>query len=156
MIRPLLVENVKLQLERWSEAAYPFETGGVLLGITSEDRPWVVMAAQVPSAAPARFSYMLPAGATHFAVEKGRAVDPRVGYLGDWHSHPMDARASLTDLATYGEAFKGAVRRREEAPLMVVVRCSDEGWETDLLARSGLFRPAMPVPFTLTGPPPAS
>jgi hypothetical protein len=152
----LLFEDVKLQLERWSDAAYPFETGGVLLGILGEGQPWIVMAAQVPSAAPARFSYQLPAGATHLVVEKAREADSRVGYLGDWHSHPMDARASLTDLATYLEVFRRALRRHEETPLMVVVRRAAEGWETDLLARTGLLRPARPVSFVLTGPPPAA
>ena len=148
----LLVEDVKLQLEIWSEAAHPFETGGVLLGMVGDGQPWIVMAAQVPSAAPALYRYELPAGATHLAVSKARQFDPRVGYLGDWHSHPMDARASSKDLMTYLGVFRRALRRKEQAPLMLVMRHDARGWQVDLLSRRGL-RPATLVPFVLTGPP---
>lgn len=152
--RALLFEEVQRQLVAWSEAAYPFETGGVLLGLLGDGDPWIVMAAQLPSAAPARFTYQLPAGATHVAVENARSIDPRVGYLGDWHSHPLDARASPTDLGTYVNAVRRAFLTREQAPLMMVMRLSDAGWETDLLAHTGLLRPAKPLPFLMTGPPP--
>jgi proteasome lid subunit RPN8/RPN11 len=152
--RALLFEEVQRQLVAWSEAAYPFETGGVLLGILGDGYPWIVMAAQVPSAAPARFSYQLPAGATHAAVEKAREMDRRVGYLGDWHSHPLDARASPTDLGTYLNVVRRALFAREQAPLMMVMRLSEAGWEIDLLGRNGILRPTRPMSFLITGPPP--
>lgn len=152
--RALLFEEVQSQVVAWSEAAYPIETGGVLLGLLGDGDPWIVMAAQVPSAAPARFSYRLPAGSTHLAVEQARGIDRRVGYLGDWHSHPLDVRASSTDLGTYLKVVRRAFLAREQAPLMMVMRLSDAGWETDLLARNGLLRPAKPIPFVVTGPPP--
>jgi hypothetical protein len=151
----LLAETVAEQLAAWSNAAAPYETGGILLGVLGDDRPWVMSAAQVPSAAPRRSAYELPAGVTRPIVLHARETDPRVGYLGDWHSHPADSKASLTDLATYKRAVRFARLRSEQAPLLVVVRHGPEGWVPDVMATRSWWRAATPVAFMLTGPPPA-
>ena len=78
----LLAETVAEQLFAWSRDAAPYETGGILLGVLGDDRPWV-MSAQVPSAAPQRYAYELPTGATQPIVLLARGTDARVGYLGD-------------------------------------------------------------------------
>src|SRR3989442_1604254 len=73
--------------------AHPRETGGILLGVWTEGRPWVTHACELrsPDAGPAH--YVLPAGATCNLVEQMQRIDSRVGYLGDWHTHPIDAAA---------------------------------------------------------------
>ncbi len=152
----LLAETVAEQLIAWSRDAAPYETGGILLGILGDDRPWVMSAAQVPSAAPQRYAYELPTGATQPIVLLAREADPRIGYLGDWHSHPADSKASLTDLATYKRALRFARLRSEQAPLLVVVRLGPDGWVLDVMATRSWRRPPKPVAFTLTGPPPRS
>ena len=153
----LFAEAVADQLIAWSRAAAPNETGGILLGILGDDRPWVLCAAEVPSAAPRRYAYELPAGVTRPIVLQARDSDPRVGYLGDWHSHPADSRASLTDLATYRRVLRFAFARSEQAPLLVVVRLSPAGWVPDVMATRSWRRSPMPVTVTLTGaaPPPS-
>ena len=80
--------------------AHPRETGGILLGVWTEGRPWVTHACELrsPDAGPAH--YVLPAGATCNLVEQMQRIDSRVGYLGDWHTHPIDAAASGVDRRT--------------------------------------------------------
>lgn len=154
--RILLSEDVAAKLIAWSDAAAPFETGGILLGILGDGRPWVVSAVQVASAAPRRYAYELPAGVTRPLVLQAQETDPRVGYLGDWHSHPADSKASPTDLETYKRALRFARLRSEQAPLLVVIRLGADGWVPDVLATRSWWRTATPVAFTLTGPPPQS
>lgn len=110
-------------------------------------------AAQVPSTAPRRYVYELPAGVTTPIVRQARESDPRVGYLGDWHSHPADRQASLTDLQTYRRVLRFAFGRAEQAPLLVVVRLSPGGWVLDVMATRSWRRAPKPVSVTLTGPP---
>lgn len=150
----LLFEDVQRQLETWSDAAYPFETGGILLGLLGDGDPWIVEAVEIPSAVPQLYAYQLPAGVTHPAVRAAQARDPRLGYLGDWHSHPLDVRASFTDLGTYMGAIRRALRLHEQPPLMVVMRKTAGSWEVDLLARTGRLRRPSPADFVITGPPP--
>jgi len=103
--------------------AHPRETGGILVGVLADSGPWVTHACEVASveAGPAR--YVLPAGTTRILVEEMRRADARLGYLGDWHTHPRDAAASDVDRRTLrrltgidspdtGETVLLVVRRR--------------------------------------------
>lgn len=80
--------------------AHPHETGGVLLGVRAGRDPWVVSAAHVPSADPSPSRYSLPKGATIPLVDAARERDKRIGYLGEWHSHPDGGGPSSDDRAT--------------------------------------------------------
>src|SRR5438309_6929742 len=93
----LLAELAADKLVERSGSAAPFETGGILLGILGDGKPWIVRAIEIPSGAPAPQAYELPAGVTQCAVREARIEDPRLGYLGDWHSHPADSAASGID-----------------------------------------------------------
>jgi proteasome lid subunit RPN8/RPN11 len=105
--------------------AHPDETGGVLIGVLLGSRPWVTDAILVPSEKSSPVYYELPEGARQEAVDRARLDDPRLGYIGDWHSHTFDIgpsqtdRTTMTRLAARGEDCRRPVlmiaRRRGEA-----------------------------------------
>jgi JAB domain-containing protein similar to deubiquitination enzymes len=114
-----IAEEAKVLLIRASVGSHPLETGGILAGVLVNGRPWVTHAKEIPSQTPNHTTYVLPAGETSNAIEVLRRSDSRVGYLGDWHSHPADVGASQLDLRTLKlSAINGDVR----APLLVIVR----------------------------------
>jgi proteasome lid subunit RPN8/RPN11 len=77
--------------------AYPLETGGVLVGVMAEDRPWVLAAIRVPNASGTQNSFLLPKGARPRLVAEYRKIEPKAGYLGDWHTHPANSGPSKID-----------------------------------------------------------
>ena len=116
-----------------SMTGHPLETGGVLIGVYTEGkRPWIIRAMTVRSDNAGRAHFELPAGARPACIDTARKVDPRLGYLGDWHSHPADVGASETDLATMRNVAldrKAAISR----PLLLIARRSRAGnYEFDL------------------------
>jgi hypothetical protein len=96
----LLAESVDRLMREAAIRAHPCETGGILVGVWAKGRPWVTHAREVESRESGPAHYILPAGTTRGLVEELRRSDPRLGYLGDWHSHPMDAPASGVDYQT--------------------------------------------------------
>ena len=60
------------------------------------------------------------------------AVDPRLGYIGDWHSHPADVPPSRTDLASL--RLISYLHPRLPNPTLLVLRRTLED-EYDLDAR---------------------
>jgi hypothetical protein len=72
--------------------------------------------------------YELPAGARERVVKRLRRDDPRLGYLGDWHSHPADLDPSRTDADSMASASVTGDCRR---PLLLVVRRAADGYEID-------------------------
>ena len=92
-----LSEGAERVIVEAAGAHHPDEAGGVLLGVLAGRRPWVTEAIGVPSARPSRSYYELPAGAGRRALDRQRRTDSRLGYLGEWHSHPADVGPSGTD-----------------------------------------------------------
>ena len=80
--------------------AMPVETGGVLIGCEVAGRITISNAIEIPDRDARCDRYGVPAGAATTAVELTRASDPRVGYVGEWHSHPSPSPPSVTDQAT--------------------------------------------------------
>lgn len=114
-------------------AAHPSETGGVLAGVVlarglGAGRPWVTHAVEVRSPKRGPSHYELPAGARERVVRSLRKRDPRLGYLGDWHSHPADLDPSRTDADSIASASVTGDCRR---PLLFVVRRVPDGYEID-------------------------
>ncbi len=109
--------------------AHPLETGGILVGVYADGRPWVTSAIEIASTDRGRHHYRIPSGATTPAVHDARRSDPRLGYLGDWHSHPCDVGPSATDLASL---LLVSVRHPRHAnPSLVVVRNTADGYTLD-------------------------
>lgn len=69
----------------------------MLLGVRGGKHPWVVSAAHVPSADQSSSRYTVPEGATTPLIDVARDRDPRIGYLGEWHSHPHGGGPSSQD-----------------------------------------------------------
>jgi integrative and conjugative element protein (TIGR02256 family) len=148
-----VVEEAVDQLIKWSDEAAPLETGGVLLGMFADGEPWVTAVAHVDNAERTRSRYELPAGVTQDIVRRARARDDRVGYLGDWHSHPADVGPSSTDLGSLRRIAARAIGMGNRPPIIVVVRRGKGGWGLD--GRMALRWPfeTRPVDVVLTGPP---
>jgi Prokaryotic homologs of the JAB domain len=98
--RAWLTETARLNLEEAAAAAHPKETGGILVGVhTAGSRPWIVHAVEIPSKNSGGAHYVVPARRRRQIVERLRKQhDLRLGYVGEWHSHPLDVGASPTDL----------------------------------------------------------
>lgn len=109
--------------------AHPNETGGILIGVYLEGHPWVTTAVEVPTTDRGRSHFRLPAGVDHSAVAAARTQDHRLGYLGDWHSHPHDVGHSSRDLATL--ALISVRSPLQPNPTQIVVRRTDRGYALD-------------------------
>jgi proteasome lid subunit RPN8/RPN11 len=117
-----------------STSAHPIETGGVLLGLFTEGgRPWVVQAVTIESANAGGAHYQMPAGARPRCVDDARKIDPRLGYLGDWHSHPVDVGASDTDVSTIHQMAADPEALAPHPLLLIARRCGPEKYWLDLL-----------------------
>jgi proteasome lid subunit RPN8/RPN11 len=126
-------EQARADLTKAAAAAHPDETGGVLVGVLGQlhggrRRPWVTHAVKVASPRSGRTHYELPAQARERVVTKLRRHDARLGYLGDWHSHPVNVDPSHTD-ATSIESI--SVTGDCARPLLFVVCRANGGYEID-------------------------
>src|SRR4051794_20982282 len=95
--RAWLTESARDAIITAAAAAHPNETGGVLLGVLTHGRPWITTATEVPHRGATGTYYELEGGAAPTIVEAATLLDRRVGYLGEWHSHPADAGPSALD-----------------------------------------------------------
>lgn len=109
--------------------AHPYETGGILIGVHLGEHPWVTVIVEIPTNERDRSHYRIPAGTTQAAVLRARAADSRLGYLGDWHSHPHDVGPSLTDLASLARISLKYPRLPN--PTQIVVRRTDHEYTFD-------------------------
>ncbi|MEV7529201.1 Mov34/MPN/PAD-1 family protein [Agrococcus sediminis] len=98
--RILISERAAQAIDSAAVAAYPTETGGLLLGVHAQAGPWITVALVVQPESAGIAHYRIPRGVTPALVEEARAGDPRLGYLGDWHSHPTDTGPSGVDRNT--------------------------------------------------------
>lgn len=128
-------------------AAHPNETGGILIGVHQDGHPWVTTVVEIKTTERGRHHFRIPFGKTQPAVHASRRTDRRLGYLGDWHSHPNDVGPSHTDLATLGVI---SLRHpRQPNPTLVVVRNTTSGYRLD--ARRIVTVTPRPCDLRLTG-----
>jgi len=150
---PVFISEDALEaVRRHADAAAPFETGGLLIGVTTAESVWIAAFAEVDVSKRHRSRFVIPVGATHATVDDHRGRDPRVGYLGDWHTHPANAGASRVDFETLAGLALGSLRRPR---LMVLLRRVGVRWDLDLWSMSRLRRPRR-VLFERTGPLPSA
>jgi molybdopterin/thiamine biosynthesis adenylyltransferase len=118
-----------------SRNALPNETGGILVGCVIDGRPTIVDASEIPDPGATPKGYHLANGKTVEAVEAARRRDPRLGYLGEWHSHPSVGDPSPLDTATM--AANSAVAGVEHPVLIVSYpQGSPEGQDLRVFATS--------------------
>lgn len=140
-------EDVADRLARAAEAAHPFETGGILAGVLAAGRPWVTHVVEVRSAnGPRPTYYEFPAATRANVIARLRRHDSRIGYLGEWHSHPADVGASPTDIDSMRKIGQAADCPR---PLLVIVRKTEESHVLDAQQWTG--RRLRPVRIVVAG-----
>lgn len=127
-----LAEAAQATVKTAAANGHPNEIGGVLIGVlTKHERPWVAEAIVIPSAQPRVTFYELPGGARPDAVDRARARDPRLGYLGDWHSHPADMGPSSVDRQTMRAAAED-LRAACPNPILLIARRRRDGYRMDV------------------------
>lgn len=141
-------EGALAEVRTLADRALPFETGGIVLGTLTATGAWITTFVEVPAATPHLTRFRIPAGRTHQIVVEAKASDERIGYLGDWHTHPADSGPSHIDLATLQDLAVGTFGRRR---FLALVRRSDSRWFLDLWILSRLRRPAR-LPYEFSGP----
>lgn len=130
-IAPVLIMSESAQAAMFAAAtkAHPNETGGILVGVHLDKQPWVTHAIEVATPDSGRHHFKIPGGATQPAVLNARRIDHRLGYLGDWHTHPASVGPSPTDLATL--ALFSIKHPLTPNPTLVVVRRNGESYVLD-------------------------
>ncbi len=132
----LVAESAQAKMFAAAIAALPNETGGILLGVSRDGQPWVTEAVEIVTKERGRHHYKIPAGVTQPTVLAAREADYRLGYLGDWHSHPADVGPSATDLATL--AMFSVKHPKTPNPNLVVVRAATSGLRLDVRRIMGI------------------
>jgi proteasome lid subunit RPN8/RPN11 len=126
-----LSERAEAQLADAARNAHPQETGGVLVGLyVGRERPWVVEATVLPPHVASHSYYELPAEARPRAVDSARETDERLGYLGDWHSHPEDVGPSGTDITTMKQLAADPAAACPH-PVLLIARRTGSGYRLD-------------------------
>jgi proteasome lid subunit RPN8/RPN11 len=88
-------------IRQLAAAAHPRETGGLLLGWWDQSAPIVCAAVEVPDshAGRNRWTRHEERAATALAAALAASVEAYVGYVGEWHSHPLDLGPSSRDIS---------------------------------------------------------
>jgi len=129
--RVMLTDAARTTLIAAARSSKPEETGGILIGVIDERaQPCVIETVEIPSEHPSPLAYRVPEGATAPIIDAARTRDRRLGYLGEWHSHPSNQPASATDVATM---LKLAAMPDVRHPVLVVARPTGDGFELDAL-----------------------
>ena len=132
--RVWITEAARDTLISAASGAYPFETGGVLIGVFAWGRPWVTHAKEIMTDHRSTNYFELPSGSRNRTVAQLRKKDNRLGYLGDWHSHPCDFGPSSADQNAMAKlALNGDCHR----PLLFLVRRDIEVYNIDPLQWTG-------------------
>ncbi|WP_368681769.1 Mov34/MPN/PAD-1 family protein [Mycobacterium intracellulare] len=126
----LLAESAAQVMHAAAAASHPLETGGILVGVYVRGQPWVTAAIEIPSEERGVGHYRLPGRTTRAAVIKAQRTDSRVGYLGDWHSHPRDIGPSAIDIGSL--AMMTMAHIATPNPLLIVVRRRDCAYALDV------------------------
>ncbi|HEX2039870.1 MAG TPA: ThiF family adenylyltransferase [Acidimicrobiales bacterium] len=116
-------EQAQHKLRRLAEAALPNESGGVLVGCMIDDRPVVTEVIEIHDETATDRHYLVPEDATANAVAAARERDSRLGYLGEWHSHPAGSGPSTLDVAAMLGAAEGSGTTE---PVLILVAPTSE------------------------------
>jgi len=123
-----------------AEDGLPSETGGILLGWHEDALIHVDVALEVPDRRSTRTTYERDHVAATEILAERLALEPAgspLGYVGEWHSHPLPAGPSPQDFRTLAE-----IARRVASPvaLIVLARSHDGTWTPQVRVTSG-WRP---------------
>lgn len=97
----VVAEQALDMMQAAGSAALPLETGGILAGFRAGDEVVVTRAAVVPDSASSRSEYCLRRDRAMRELARLQAGSARVvGYVGDWHTHPVNVPPSGIDIAS--------------------------------------------------------
>jgi hypothetical protein len=127
-VQPVLItEATTASLKAMAAAALPCETGGILVGVRASRTVWIVGAIELGvDRSPGH--YKVPGDATRPAVLQAReTIDPRVGYVGEWHTHTDDSGPSSTDRMAMRAVAWFVPRPTAGGPYLLLVRQTASG-----------------------------
>lgn len=142
-----LSEDARKAILQAAVDSHPMETGGILVGVRTRKRPWVVTAIEIATNVRSHSSFLIPQGSTSPEIDIARRADSRLGYVGDWHVHPANLGVSGTDFATLkrvGAEVDG------EVVTLVARRIEGSGYELEAWLCNG--RRIREAQVVLTGP----
>lgn len=151
MWRSWLSEDAEATIRQTAARAHPNETGGVLVGVLSDGRPWITHVFELETSDPRPRFYEPPRGLRQAATRRAARGDRRLGYLGEWHSHPLDVPPSATDVATIKRLAETGDCPR---PVLLVARRTPYGYALDAGQWTG--RSLRPLRMLAAGPLPAA
>jgi hypothetical protein len=131
-----IADRAQMDLRHFAQQARPNETGGIVLGVFASGRPWITDVVQIRPRRPRPDRYRIPSGMTPRLVARHQLRDPRLGYLGDWHTHPADLPVSGTDQSVLQRVALDTAAGVKH-PLLVLVRLGADGWVIDVLEARG-------------------
>lgn len=111
-------------------AAAPLETGGVLVGTTISERIVVAAAIELPDSDATDAAFSITEGSVVEAIDAARASDERLGYVGEWHSHPNGGGVSTTDRATM---MTIAAHPDVDQPILAIASPSGDAWAIEAM-----------------------
>jgi proteasome lid subunit RPN8/RPN11 len=145
----MITESARRTMVAAAANLHPNETGGILIGVLDEaGAPCIIEAVEFRPSQPSTLCYEVPQGRTTAAVDAARTRDKRVGYLGEWHSHPTDQPASPTDRATMTGL---ATHPHTGNPVLLVLRPTSSGQFT-IDAHMSHNGELLPAPLIEVGP----
>ena len=115
----LITTHAALALaSRHAREAAPQETGGVLVGWREGSSIVVDHLLLVPNSTEAVGDYWRRHGEASDSLQEylDAAADSRLGYVGEWHSHPRPSGASATDIRSIS-----AIVRETRSPVALIV-----------------------------------
>lgn len=121
-----LTDTVWRTLRLAGTRALPRETGGILLGYYTEIGPHVTEAHVVPDPRATRIRYRRDVVAAERILRARIRADDSdaLGYIGEWHTHPLPIGPSTTDVYASGRL---AVAGGHDVALLVLA-LGTRGW----------------------------
>ena len=116
-------EHLAWQMFREADGRAPFETGGVLLGIATDEHVWIeAIVGPGPAARHGRTWFIPDAAFQQDQIsERYEASGRRIAYLGDWHTHPgASATLSWRDRRTL-RTISRTPTARQSRPVMLIL-----------------------------------
>jgi integrative and conjugative element protein (TIGR02256 family) len=109
-------------------AALPAETGGILVGWRCDDNVHIADALVVHDSQAQFHTYRRAqeAAQEHLDAYLADHHDPNLGYVGEWHTHPLPQPPSLLDL----HSLRGAARHLTDAIALLVIAVNQGGHTT--------------------------
>lgn len=119
-------ENEIKKVINFSKDSYLFETGGILVGVMKDNIPWITHIEQIISSKKQYNRYNILKGARPKIISRLRKLDRRIGYIGEWHSHPKNIGLSYIDKQTISRISKD-LSANCKSPIIMIIKNSSSG-----------------------------